>query len=146
MLFSLALLALLAASTGASALPADVSDQGWFDHCKQLGGERLSHFPSVNGYRITYAWQSETGYMWDWENGNHAGDSAHYCVRLALYDKQGTPIEDITLLCSVTGRDKNTETWTFGNREVAERLCPVDPVQLAEMDKRARRRLTQARK
>lgn len=138
---AIALLAALSPQPRASEMPEDVSGQTWFEHCRQLSNQRLSNYPVVANYRVTYAWQSEIGYLWDWENGNHAGDSAHYCVRLALYDKRGQPFEGVTLLCSVTGRGKTTETWMFGNREIADRLCPMTSDGLKAMDSRAPRRL-----
>jgi hypothetical protein len=146
MLFRAILFMFLSLPLRAAELPKDVSGEAWFDHCRQLAASRLTDYPIVTSHRILYAWQSENGYLWDWENGNHAADAAHYCVRLALYDKTGQPFPSITLFCSVTGRGKNTETWTFGNREIATRFCAVAPETLSSMDKLAPRKEKPARK
>jgi hypothetical protein len=123
---------LVAAGVQAAPLPADVSGESWFSHCRGLSAARMTHYADVKDYRITYAWRTETGYLWDWENGAKAGD--HYCTRVALYGRGRRHIEDVTFLCSVGDRGLPTETWTFGNAEVAGRFCPLAKADLKTMD------------
>jgi hypothetical protein len=123
------------AAVAAAPLPADESGQPWFTaHCAHLGARIVARFPDVVSHRVTYAWQSDKGYLWDWENDSRAGVAAHYCVRVALLGKHDRLIENDTFLCSVVDRGKPTETWTFGNIEIARRLCPLNAEALAAMD------------
>ncbi len=140
LLLLLTCLVLTESSAPAADLPPDVSGTIWFaDHCANLSADRVARYPDVARHRITYAWQSENGYLWDWENGKNAAAaaaSAHYCARVALYDRQGAVIENITMLCSVNDRGKPTEVWMFGNADIAKRLCPMGQQQLRSMDGR----------
>jgi|SRR5579871_2754046 len=133
-----AVFVLAASPVAAAPLPPDVSQEPWFNaHCRPLGAERVSHYADVVSHRITYAWQSELGYLWERENGVRPSDATEYCVRLALYGHKGQLIENITMLCGVNARGKPTETWTFGNAEVAARLCPMASDQLKATDARS---------
>jgi hypothetical protein len=128
---------LAAAPAAAADSPPDVSHEPWFtQHCAPLSAERVAHYEDVARRAIGYAWRSDTGYLWDWENGQHAGSNAHYCTRVALYNRRGRLIETITMLCSVADRGKSTEVWTFGNADIAKRLCPASKEQLKAIDRR----------
>ncbi len=129
---------LVACAAIAADLPADVSREAWFiDRCRPLSERRMTHYGDVQAHRISYAWQSDIGYLWDWEHGTKAGNAAHYCTRLALYRKNGRLIENITMICSVSDKGQQTEVWMFGNHEMTGRLCPLDADRLKEMDERA---------
>jgi hypothetical protein len=131
-----AALTLSAAAAASTPLPTDESGQPWFTaHCAKLGARTVARFPDVVTHRITYAWQSDKGYLWDWENDAPAAAAAHYCVRVALLGKHDRLIENDTFLCSVVDRGKPTETWTFGNIEIARRLCPLAEDALSAMDR-----------
>ncbi|TAK99874.1 MAG: hypothetical protein EPO08_15125 [Rhodospirillaceae bacterium] len=134
-------LVLTGSAVAAAPLPPDVSQAPWFAaHCRSLSADRVSHYPDVASHRITYAWQSDLGYLWEWENGARAADAADYCVRLALYGAKGKLIENVTMLCSVNARGTPTEVWMFGNVEIAARLCPMAAEQLKAMDAKLQRR------
>ena len=125
-----------AAAAAAPPLPPDESGQPWFKaHCAPLGAQTVARFPDVARHRITYAWQTEKGYLWDWENDSQASAAAHYCVRVALFGAHGRFTESDTFLCSVASRGTRTETWTFGNIEIARRVCPQPADALREMDR-----------
>ena len=107
-------------------LPQDLSHEKWFEaHCVHLSNERMKHYADVASHRITYAWRSELGYLWDWERGDPPPGAAHYCVRMALYGLEGNFIQNTTMLCIVTDRNTPLETWTFGNGEIADLFCPL---------------------
>ena len=133
-------LPVLCAGSTLAAMPEDVSGAPWFDHCRQLSVDRIGQFPDVVSRKITYAWQSDLGYRWDWENGVRASEAEHYCVRLALHGERGRLIENITFLCSVKDRGQQTQVWTFGNVEVAKNICPMGADELARMDARDKNR------
>lgn len=135
-----ALLVILASAGANAAMPEDVSGAAWFNHCQKLSAERVAQYPDVVSHKITYAWKSDLGYRWDWENGVRASAGEHYCVRVALYGKRRRLIENITFLCSVNDRDKPTQVWMFGNVDVAKNLCPVGVEDRARMDARGQER------
>lgn len=134
-LFSL----MLASMAVAADLPPDVSREPWFmARCQPLAAHRVSTYGGVKGHQVVYAWKSDSGYLWDWERGVKAAHAAHYCTRLVLYGQGGRVIENMTMICSVSDHELPTEVWMFGNRETADRLCPMDAERLKDMDGRAR--------
>jgi hypothetical protein len=134
-----AVLLILTSTRAMAAMPEDVSKAPWFTHCRKLSADRAANYSDVVRHSVVYAWKTDLGYRWDWENGVRASASEHYCVRLALYGKRDHFIENVTFLCSVTDRDKPTQVWTFGNVEVAESLCPMDMDDRARIDTRGQK-------
>jgi hypothetical protein len=117
-------------------LPADKSrDADVSGRCVPLSRDLISRYDDVARAEMLYAWVSDRGYIWSWQMNVPAERSTHYCVRLLLRDRNDRPFERVTMLCSVTDRGLPTETWMFGNAEIARRLCPVAEDVLTQIDR-----------
>jgi hypothetical protein len=128
---------IVASPAGAADLPADKSrDSDVSKKCIPLSRDLVRRYGDVKRSEVLYAWVSDRGYIWSWEMKVPAERSTHYCVRLLLRDQTDRPFERVTMLCSVTDRGLPTETWMFGNAEIATRLCPVAEDVLTQIDRK----------